>query len=222
MSTDHRLLLYVLSYVLLPRKSNHGSASEEDLLILWAMVQEKQIHWPYLMAYRMLRYSQGKPTSFLAHAHLWTSIFEISPLDLTREEDVKPEISHAISSKNIHQMRRNLVDHVGVAEYAGVDAMAGAQPQVETDAPAQIPTETGVPPQFQSDIAEFVQKGFEDMRSMMTEGFARLSGRIDRLDTHMISQDTDLRNLWDEFRSFHGEKIYMDFQEQPKDTPMQD
>ncbi|MED6188521.1 hypothetical protein PIB30_086791 [Stylosanthes scabra] len=34
MSTDHRLLLYVLSYVLLPRKSNHGSASEEDLLIL--------------------------------------------------------------------------------------------------------------------------------------------------------------------------------------------
>ncbi|MED6185440.1 hypothetical protein PIB30_057101 [Stylosanthes scabra] len=38
MSTDHRLLLYVLYYVLLPRKSNHGLASEEDLLILWAMV----------------------------------------------------------------------------------------------------------------------------------------------------------------------------------------
>ncbi|MED6212236.1 hypothetical protein PIB30_081320, partial [Stylosanthes scabra] len=31
MSTDHRLLLYVLSYVLLPRKSNHGTATEEDL-----------------------------------------------------------------------------------------------------------------------------------------------------------------------------------------------
>ncbi|MED6175714.1 hypothetical protein PIB30_080903 [Stylosanthes scabra] len=146
MSTDHRLLLYVLSYVLLPRKSNHGSASEEDLLILWAMVQEKQIHWPYLMAYRMLRYSQGKPTSFLAHAYLWSRIFEIAPLDLTREEDVEPEISHAISSKNIHQMRRNLVDHVGVAENGGVGGMADAQPQVENDAPAQISTETGVPP----------------------------------------------------------------------------
>ncbi|MED6176855.1 hypothetical protein PIB30_092315 [Stylosanthes scabra] len=179
MSTDHRLLLYVLSYVLLPRKSNHGSASEEDLLILWAMVQEKQIHWPYLMAYRMLRYSQGKPTLFLAHAHLWSRIFEIAPLDLTREEDVEPEISHAISSKNIHQMRRKLVDHVSIAEDSGVDAMVGAQPQVETDAPAQIPTETGVPPQFQPDVAEFVWKGFEDMRSMMTEGFARLSDRID-------------------------------------------
>ncbi|MED6137694.1 hypothetical protein PIB30_067323 [Stylosanthes scabra] len=41
MSTDHRLLLYVLSYVLLPRKSNHGTATEEDLLILWAIVNEK-------------------------------------------------------------------------------------------------------------------------------------------------------------------------------------
>ncbi|MED6209307.1 hypothetical protein PIB30_053419 [Stylosanthes scabra] len=179
MSTDHRLLLYVLSYVLLPRKSNHGSAFEEDLLILWAMGQEKQIHWPYLMAHRMLRYSRGKPTSFLAHAHLWTRIFEIAPLDLTREEDVEPEISLAISSKNIHQMRRNLVDHVGVVEDAGVDAMADAQPRVETDAPAQVLTKMGVPPQFQPDIAEFVRKGFEDIRSMMTEGFARLLDRID-------------------------------------------
>ncbi|MED6190287.1 hypothetical protein PIB30_104405, partial [Stylosanthes scabra] len=40
MSTDHRFLLYVLSYVLLPRKSNHGTATEEDLLILWAIVNE--------------------------------------------------------------------------------------------------------------------------------------------------------------------------------------
>ncbi|MED6164281.1 hypothetical protein PIB30_088166 [Stylosanthes scabra] len=125
-STDDRLLMYVLSYMLLSRKSNHDSASEEYLLILWAMVQEKQIHWPYLMAYRMLRYSQGKPTSFLAHAYLWSRIFEIAPLDLMREEDVEPEISHAICSKNIHQMRRNLVDHVGVAENARVDAMADA------------------------------------------------------------------------------------------------
>ncbi|MED6185439.1 hypothetical protein PIB30_057100 [Stylosanthes scabra] len=134
------------------------------------------------MAYRMLRYSQGKATSFLGHAHLWTRIFKIVPLDLTREEDVEPAISHAISSKNIYQMRRNLVDHFGVAENARVDAMADAQPRVETDAPAQIPTETGVPP----------------------------------------NHDTDLRNLRDEFRSFHGEKMYMDFQEQPDDTPMQD
>ncbi|MED6151291.1 hypothetical protein PIB30_081109 [Stylosanthes scabra] len=208
MSTDNRLLLYVLSYVLLPRKSNHGSASEEDLLILWDMVQEKQIHWPYLMVHRMLKYSQGKASSFLGHAHLWTRIFEIIPLDLTREDDVEPAISHAISTKNIHQMRRNLVGQADIAEDVGVDAMAGAQPRVDTGTSSQIPAETEVPPRFQPDIAEFVRKGFEDMRSMMTEGFARLSDRIDRLNLHMASQDADLCNLRDEFRSFHGENRF--------------
>ncbi|MED6211177.1 hypothetical protein PIB30_071192 [Stylosanthes scabra] len=161
------------------------------------MVQEKQIHWPYLMAHRMLN-------SFLGHAHLWTRIFEIAPLDLTREDDVEPEISHAISSKNIHQIRRNLVGQADIAEDAGIDAMVGAQPRVETGTPSQIPAETEVPPRFQPDIAEFVRKDFEDMRSMMIEGFTRLSDRIDRLDIHMVSQDADLRSLRDEFHSFQA------------------
>ncbi|MED6208752.1 hypothetical protein PIB30_048252 [Stylosanthes scabra] len=220
MSTDHRLLLYMLSYVLLPRKSNHDSASKEDLLILWAMVQEKQIHWPYLMAHRMLRYSQGKSTSFLAHAHLLTKVFEIAPLDLTREHNVEPEISHAITSKNIHQMRRNLVGPADIAKDVGVDVVADAQPQFETDTSTQIPTETRVPPQLQPDIVEIARKGFEDLRLAMTEGFTRLSGRIDQIDTHLISQDIDIRNLRDEFHSFHGERMYVDFQEQPEDNPM--
>ncbi|MED6227166.1 hypothetical protein PIB30_110826 [Stylosanthes scabra] len=84
MTTDHRLLLYVLSYVLLPRKRNHGIATEEDLLILWAIIKEKQIHWPYLMAHRMLRYSHGNASSFLGLVHLWTGIFEMALLDLSR------------------------------------------------------------------------------------------------------------------------------------------
>ncbi|MED6140176.1 hypothetical protein PIB30_090624 [Stylosanthes scabra] len=151
----------------------------------------------------------AQANSFLGHTHLWTRIFEIAPLDLTHEDNVEPEISHAISSKNIHQMRRNLVGHTDVAEDAVLMLW-------------QIPAKTGVPPQFQLDIAEFVRKGFEDMRPLMTEGFTRLSDRIDRLDLHMVSQDTDLRNLRDEFRSFHGENMYMDVQEQPDDTPMQD
>ncbi|MED6126327.1 hypothetical protein PIB30_077425 [Stylosanthes scabra] len=122
MSTDHRLLLYVLSYVLLPRNSNHGTATEEDLLILWAIVNEKQIHWPYLMAHRMLRYSQGRVcfgTSNSSHLSCYflpracapmAGLFEMAPLDLSREEVVNPGSTNIITSKNIDQMRRNLVD----------------------------------------------------------------------------------------------------------------
>ncbi|MED6173607.1 hypothetical protein PIB30_061239 [Stylosanthes scabra] len=59
MTTDHRLLLFALSYVLLPQRSNHGKTTEEELIILWAMVKGKQIHWPYLMANKMQSYSGG-------------------------------------------------------------------------------------------------------------------------------------------------------------------
>ncbi|MED6178190.1 hypothetical protein PIB30_105250 [Stylosanthes scabra] len=127
MSTDYRLLLYVLSYVLLPRKSNHGIATEEDLLILWAIVYEKQIHWPYLMANRLFRYSQGRATSFLGLAHLWTGLFEIAPLDLSREEVVNPGLANIITSKNINQMQRNLVDQADAAEGVG-EEVAGTCP----------------------------------------------------------------------------------------------
>ncbi|MED6212551.1 hypothetical protein PIB30_084471 [Stylosanthes scabra] len=164
MSNDHRLLLYVLSYVLLPRKSNHGTATEEDLLILWAIVNEKQIHRPYLMAHRMLRYSQGK-------------------------------------------IRRNLVDQADAGKDVGEEAagdmpMPDTQPQPTVGTSSQVPTETEVPSQEQSEAFEFVRKGFGDMRMMMYEGFTRLSERIGGLDTHMTNQDVDIRSLWDEFRRF--------------------
>ncbi|MED6112066.1 hypothetical protein PIB30_058349 [Stylosanthes scabra] len=44
----------------MPRKSNHGTATKEDLIILWAMLKKIQIHWPYLMAYKLVNYSNDK------------------------------------------------------------------------------------------------------------------------------------------------------------------
>ncbi|MED6213105.1 hypothetical protein PIB30_090030 [Stylosanthes scabra] len=148
MSTNHRFLLYVLSYALLPRKSNHGTATEEDLLILWAIVNEKRIHWPYLMANRLLRYSQGRSTSFLALAHLWTGLFEIAPLDLSREEVVNPGSANIITSRHINQMRRNLDNQADAAEGVGEEAaedmpMPDTQPQPTVGTSSQVPTGTG-------------------------------------------------------------------------------
>ncbi|MED6224557.1 hypothetical protein PIB30_085270 [Stylosanthes scabra] len=239
MSTDHRLLLYVLSYVLLPRKSNHGTATEEDLLILWAIVNEKQIHWPYLMAHRMLCYSQGKVCFgtfnssypfryFLPRARApMTGIFEIAPLDLSREEVVNPSTVNIITSKNINQMRRNLIDQADAAEGVGEEAagdmpMPDTQPQSTIGTSSQVHAETEVPSQDQSEVIEFMRKGFENMRMMMSEGFTRLSERIDGLDTHMTSQDVDIRSLRDEFRSFKGEDVAFDPSECQDGAPAQD
>ncbi|MED6226117.1 hypothetical protein PIB30_100348 [Stylosanthes scabra] len=71
MTTTHHLLLYVISRILMPRKSNHSSTTEEDLILLWAMINEKQINWPYLMAHKFVEYSHGKVNSALELPHLW-------------------------------------------------------------------------------------------------------------------------------------------------------
>ncbi|MED6114101.1 hypothetical protein PIB30_077081 [Stylosanthes scabra] len=223
MSTDHRLLLYVLSYALLPRKSNHGTATEEDLLMLWAIVNEKQIHWPYLMANRLLRYSQGRSGSFLALAHLWTGLFEIAPLDLSREEVVNPGSANIITSKNINQMRRNLIDQADAAEGVGGEAagdmpMPDTQPQPTAGTLSQVPTETG----DQSEVIELMRNGFEGMQVVLSDMFTGLSDRIDGLDIHMSSQDADIRGLRDELRSLKGEDVAINPPKQQDDAPAQD
>ncbi|MED6226800.1 hypothetical protein PIB30_107333, partial [Stylosanthes scabra] len=108
----------MVSYVLLPRKRNHGTATEEDLPIIWAMAQGKQINWPYLIAHKMVKYSRGAATASLGLAHLWTRILESLDFDLTRERVIEPSKVNAITRKNINQMRRNLL---GPADEGGDD-----------------------------------------------------------------------------------------------------
>ncbi|MED6128548.1 hypothetical protein PIB30_098971, partial [Stylosanthes scabra] len=116
MTTTHRLLLYVISRILMPRKSNHGSATEEDLILLWAMINEKQINWPYLMAHKLVEYSHGKVNSALGLPHLWGKVFPLIPLDVSQEEFVASKPEFAITSKNINQMRRDLANPDGAEE----------------------------------------------------------------------------------------------------------
>ncbi|MED6212554.1 hypothetical protein PIB30_084513 [Stylosanthes scabra] len=113
MTTVHRLLLYAISYMLMPRKSNHGTATEEDLILLWAMINEKQVNWPYLMAHKLVNYSHGKVNSALGLPHLWTKVFPMIPLDVSQEEFTTSKSESAITSKHINQMRRDLDDPDG-------------------------------------------------------------------------------------------------------------
>ncbi|MED6141675.1 hypothetical protein PIB30_105802 [Stylosanthes scabra] len=220
MSTTHRLLLYMVSYVLLPRKRNHGMATEEDLPIIWAMAQEKQINWPYLIAHKMVKFSRA--TANLGHAHLWTRILESLDFDLTRERVIEPSKVNAITRKNINQMRRNLL---GPADEGGDDedeAMEDVHPTFEAGTSSQVLTEAEAPPQLQPDYAEFIQRGFDDMRTLMSEGFSSLSDRMDRLDIQMTNQSVEIQDLRGEFRSFRDSFQRSGHQEQQDPAPGQD
>ncbi|MED6190728.1 hypothetical protein PIB30_108733 [Stylosanthes scabra] len=222
MSTTHRLLLYMVSYVLLPRKRNHGTATEEDLPIIWAMAQEKQINWPYLIAHKMVKYSRGAAIASLGLAHLWTRILESLDFDLTRERVIEPSKVNAITRKNINQMRRNLL---GPADEGGDDedeAMEDVPPTFEAGTSSQVPTEAKAPTPLQPDYAELIQRGFDDMWTLMSEGFSSLSDRIDRLDIRMTNQSVEIQDLRGEFRSFRDSFQRSGHQEQQDPAPSQD
>ncbi|MED6187958.1 hypothetical protein PIB30_081413 [Stylosanthes scabra] len=83
MKTDHRLLQYMLSYIWLPRRGNHGVLTEEDLIILWAM-----------------------GNTGLGHGALWTKIFEHFGVDLSGEEAVLVDDKNAITTRHLNKMGR--------------------------------------------------------------------------------------------------------------------
>ncbi|MED6202166.1 hypothetical protein PIB30_102645, partial [Stylosanthes scabra] len=138
----------------------------------------------------------------LGLAHLWTRILESLDFDLTRERVIEPSKVNAITRKNINQMRRNLL---GPADEGGDDedeAMEDVPPTFEAGTSSQVPTEAEAPTPLQPDYAELIQRGFNDMRTLMSEGFSSLSDRIDRLDIRMTNQSVKIQDLRGEFRSF--------------------
>ncbi|MED6172462.1 hypothetical protein PIB30_050339 [Stylosanthes scabra] len=70
-----RTLLYLVTYVLEPRVTSHGNIADEDLVLMWAMVNEVKINWPYLILHHMLRLKEKiLPVVLIIYA-LWTRIF---------------------------------------------------------------------------------------------------------------------------------------------------
>ncbi|MED6170115.1 hypothetical protein PIB30_027715 [Stylosanthes scabra] len=202
MTTTHRLLLYVISRILIPQKINHGSATEEDLILLWAMINEKQINWPYLMAHKLVEYSHGKVNSALGLPHLWEKVFPLIPLDVSQEEFVASKSEFAITSKNINQMRRNL-DNPNAAEEDIPER--NVRPRTDVGSSSQAPRETGETSQSQPNFMEILLKSFEALQARVDEGFAKLTNRIDSMDISLISRAEEMRMLRDRFLVLVGE-----------------
>ncbi|MED6132334.1 hypothetical protein PIB30_018172 [Stylosanthes scabra] len=109
MRTDHRLLHYMLSYIWLSRKGNHGVLTEEDVFILRVMVHEVELNWPYLLAHRLMWYTNNSWESNLGHGMLWTKVFEHFNLDLSGEEAVEVGEENAITARHVNKMGKGAV-----------------------------------------------------------------------------------------------------------------
>ena len=66
-----RIMHYILCRILLPRSTNLAQASEEDLILLWALQTGCQIDWAHLVHYSM--HKALRANASLPYPILWIS-----------------------------------------------------------------------------------------------------------------------------------------------------
>ncbi|MED6141786.1 hypothetical protein PIB30_106972, partial [Stylosanthes scabra] len=131
LNVEHRLLHYFLTYVLIPRSGNHGLLLDEDLEIMWRMVNGQQINWVYLIVTHMRRTKLGNSKG-LPYAILWTAIFKYVGIDLSQADKKKLGYNHCIDTHVLNHMKRNVQEAPQQEEEA--------QPQEPQDQPTEQPS----------------------------------------------------------------------------------
>ncbi|MED6171176.1 hypothetical protein PIB30_038324 [Stylosanthes scabra] len=183
MSTDHRLLHYMLSYLWLPRKGNHGVLTEEDVFIMRAMVEETELNWPYLLAYRLMHYASSSLEPSLGHGMLWTKIFEHFKFDLLDEEVIYVTEENAITSRSLNKMGRGtVVDRKGKKNKAVVK---NALSQSGTSLDSQV-------------TPELIQVYGEKMHALgldWDKKMERVDKRLKVVESRIVSQAEGLQSL---------------------------
>ncbi|MED6163776.1 hypothetical protein PIB30_083316 [Stylosanthes scabra] len=200
MRTGHRLLQYMLSYIWFPRRGNHGVLTEEDLIILWAMVERVKLNWSYLIARHLVNYTTHcSVTSKLLprHGMLWTKIFEHLVIDLSGEEAVFVDDRNAIATRHLNKMGRG---PKATAE-RNVDAGEGSShPQIH----------------FPPELMESFTQGMQSFRSSWSENVQGMDRRLDGCESRLYDRAKEIQEL--------GHEVYRFFSRaaQPEDQGFQD
>ncbi|MED6223598.1 hypothetical protein PIB30_075477 [Stylosanthes scabra] len=207
MSTDHRLLHYMLSYLWLPRKGNHGAVTEEDVFIMRAMVEETELNWPYLLAYRLMHYAssslylcvsvyllsvlsdelaltfslQLEPS--LGHGMLWTKIFEHFKFDLSDEEVIYVTKENAITSRSFNKMGKGTV----------VDRKGKKNKTVAENTPSH--SGTSLDSQITPELMEMFAEKMHTVSIDWDEKMERVDKRLKVIESRIASQAEGFQSL---------------------------
>ncbi|MED6211822.1 hypothetical protein PIB30_077260 [Stylosanthes scabra] len=90
-----------------PPSGNHGLILDEDLEIMWRMVNGQQINWVHLIVTHMRRTKPGNSKG-LPYAILWTAIFKYVGIDLSQADKKRLGYNHCIDTHVLNHMKRNV------------------------------------------------------------------------------------------------------------------
>ncbi|MED6221843.1 hypothetical protein PIB30_058564 [Stylosanthes scabra] len=203
MRMDHRLLQYILSYIWLPRRGNHGLLTEEDLVILWAMVKKIKLNWPYLIAQHLVNCTNNcLVNTGLGHGALWTKIFEHLGVDLLGEEAAFADDKNAITTRHLNKMGRG--------------PKATAEKNVGTGEGSLHPQSVGSSTYFLPEFMESFTQGMQSFRSSWSENVQGIDQRLDGYESRLSNRTKEIQELGNDMHRFFSRAA------QPEDQGFQD
>ncbi|MED6178591.1 hypothetical protein PIB30_109089, partial [Stylosanthes scabra] len=107
LSTEMRILHYLITYTLLPRGGNHEILQHDDILLMWDMLEGHKICWPFIMIQNMLKL-QGRESKAIGYGPVWTHIFEYLTISLDGYRKVEIGEDNCINERTLKKMRRQL------------------------------------------------------------------------------------------------------------------
>ena len=91
-----RIMHYILCYVLLPHSTNLAQATEEDLILMWALQNGCRIDWAHLIRYCMHKTLHANAP--LPYPHLVTLFLKHFKVSFTNEPSIKVKRSFTIGA----------------------------------------------------------------------------------------------------------------------------
>ncbi|MED6175111.1 hypothetical protein PIB30_075383 [Stylosanthes scabra] len=177
LTTEMRVLHYLLVYVIMPRSYGHGHIKEEDVITMWAMVNEIKINWTYFIVQHMIRFTKGLSSSGFGYVCLWTKLFNHFKIDVSGEARKGMAPTSVINIRTLHHMGRNLEEQ----EHEEEDQ----EPQEEAQAgPSEQPSMRDLMQMIQS-LGQNMDNRFQRIEDNQT----RMDRRLQRMERHMNIQE---------------------------------
>ncbi|MED6195397.1 hypothetical protein PIB30_037496 [Stylosanthes scabra] len=173
--TEMRVLHYLINYVLMPRSTGHGHVHNDDVITMWAMVNEIKINWTYFIAQHMIRFTKSDHSKGIGYVYLWTLLFKHFGIDLSNESRRNLTSTNVIDIHTLHHMGR-------AHEEQGQAQQASPPPQNQVG-PLQQPS--------MLDLMQVLQR-IEQNQERMNRHLQRVDRRIYKIEQHLeIEEDED-------------------------------
>lgn len=123
LSISDRMLHYIISYVLIPKDSNHAQINDLEMQMLFAIKNKIRIDWILTIMYHLQQ--QLSLSTRLPYARLISRILEMTNLDLNREPCTKMRsTANEINEITIVKNTGIIKDSNGTFRYADEDQAA--------------------------------------------------------------------------------------------------